>query len=106
MCSKRGAMMSSRRFPLLSSFDEIHGHDRFANLASYQKARRNSQHMYFLTHTLGPAQQPLQKYSVAIRVTPYNNQAKDVVKSARFYFGPSWGDRMFEGTRGIDGRFG
>jgi hypothetical protein len=74
-------------------------------LRDYQLARRRSQRMHFLTHILGPATQPGQKYSVAIRVTPHRN-ATDRVRSASFYFGPSWGNRIFEGRRGPDGRFG
>jgi len=74
-------------------------------LRDYQSARKVSQHSYFLTHILGPATQPGQKYSVAIRVTPHTD-AIPHVKSASFYLGRSWGNKAFEGRRGPDGRFG
>jgi hypothetical protein len=74
-------------------------------LRDYQSARKVSQHSYFLTHILGPATQPGQHYSVAIRVTPHRD-ADLAVKSATFYLGRAWGNKTFEGKRGIDGRFG
>lgn len=74
-------------------------------LRDYQGARRNSQRSYFLTHALGPATSPGQKYSVAIRLTPHH-EPKDRATSAQFYFGRAWGSKVFEGSRGIDGRFG
>ncbi len=74
-------------------------------LRDYQSARKVSQHSHFLTHILGPATKPGQKYSVAIRVTPHKD-AVHRVKSATFYLGRSWGNRAFEGKRGPDGRFG
>ena len=74
-------------------------------LQEYRSARRNSQHSHFLTHILGPAKHPGQKYSVAIRVTPHKGNNSDV-KSAFFYFGRAWDNRVFEGRRGADNRFG
>jgi len=74
-------------------------------LRDYQSARKVSQRSYFLTHILGPATQPNQKYSVAIRVTQHADSISQV-KSASFYLGRSWGNRTFEGRRGPDGRFG
>ncbi|MFJ8916543.1 pYEATS domain-containing protein [Amycolatopsis sp. NPDC102389] len=74
-------------------------------LRAYQSARKAGQRSHFLTHILGPAKQPGQKYSVAIRVTGHKVSAFEV-KSASFYLGRSWGDRVFEGKRGSDGRFG
>jgi hypothetical protein len=58
-----------------------------------------------LTHILGPAKSPGQKYSVAIKVTP-QKKATGEVTAARFFFGRAWGYRVFEGQRGADGRFG
>ncbi len=74
-------------------------------LRDYQSARKVSQQSHFLTHILGPATQPGQKFSVAIRVTPHS-EAAPAVKSAAFYLGRSWGNRTFVGRRGPDGRFG
>jgi hypothetical protein len=74
-------------------------------LRDYQSARKVSQHSVFLTHILGPATQAGQKYSVAIRVTPHR-EATLPVKSAAFYLGKSWGNRVFEGRPGLDGRLG
>lgn len=74
-------------------------------LRDYQSARKVSQHSHFLTHILGPATRPGQRYSVAIRVTPHKG-APTQVRSAAFYLGRSWGNRVFEGRRGPDGRFG
>jgi hypothetical protein len=74
-------------------------------LRDYQSARKISQHSHFLTHILGPATKPGQKYSVAIRVTPHRDATRQV-KSATFYLGRSWGNSVFEGMRGPDGRFG
>jgi hypothetical protein len=74
-------------------------------LRDYQSARKVSQHSHFLTHILGPATQPGQKYSVAIRVTPHRDTTARVT-SASFYLGRSWGNKTFEGRRGPDGRFG
>ena len=71
-------------------------------LRDYQSARKVSQHSHFLTHILGPATSPGQKYSVAIRVTPH----RDATRQATFYLGRSWSNRVFEGMRGPDGRFG
>jgi len=74
-------------------------------LHDYISARRVSQNSYFLTHILGPATQPGQKYSVAIRVTPHEDPSHQVA-SATFYLGRSWGNKAFMGMRGPDGRFG
>jgi hypothetical protein len=74
-------------------------------LRDYQSARRVSQHSHFLTHLLGPATLPGQKYSVAIRVTPREDANARVV-SADFYLGRAWGHQIFEGRPGPDGRFG
>src|SRR6266568_4338538 len=74
-------------------------------LRDYQSARKVSQHSHFLTHILGAATRPNQKYSVAIRVTPHTD-ATSGVTSASFYLGRSWGNKTFEGRRGPDGRFG
>jgi hypothetical protein len=76
-----------------------------ALLRDYQSARNVSQHSHFLTHLLGPATLPGQKYSVAIRVTP-REEADAQVVSADFYLGRAWGHRIFRGSRGPDGRFG
>jgi pYEATS domain-containing protein involved in immunity len=75
------------------------------DLQDYQSARKLSQRGHFLTHTLGPATHPDQMYTVAIRVTP-RDDATAKVRSASFYLGRSWGSRMFEGSRGQDGRLG
>jgi len=78
-------------------------------LRDYQSARKVSQHSYFLTHTLGPATQPNQEYSVAIRVTRHKGRASQnalEVRSATFYLGKAWGNTFIEGRRGADGRFG
>jgi hypothetical protein len=74
-------------------------------LHDYISARRVSQRSYFLTHILGPATRPGQKYAVAIRVTPHEDPVREVV-SATFYLGRSWGNKAFAGSRGPDGRFG
>jgi hypothetical protein len=74
-------------------------------LRDYQSARRASQRSYFLTHILGPATQPGQKYSVALKLTPHR-EATDRVCSVSFYLGKSWGNQVFSGSRGSDGRFG
>jgi hypothetical protein len=77
-----------------------------AFLRDYQAGRRVSQHGFFLTHILGPAKSRGQLYSVAIRVSPHKDRDPWLVKSASFYLGRSWGSRVFEGQRGVDGRFG
>ena len=64
-----------------------------------------SQHHYFLTHILGPATNPRQKYSVAIKVTPHRD-ATDEIRSASSYLGRSWGNRVYPGRRGSDGKYG
>lgn len=74
-------------------------------LRDYQSARRNSQHAYFLTHLLGPPTQSGQKYSVALKVTPHR-EGEQKINSTSFYLGRSWGNRVFPGQRGADGRFG
>lgn len=74
-------------------------------LRDYMSARRVSQHSHFLTHILGPATQPGQQYSVAIKVTPHED-ATHQVTSATFYLGRAWGNQAFAGRRGYDGRFG
>jgi len=74
-------------------------------LRSYQSGRNRSQHRYFLTHVLGPATSPGQRYSVGIRVSP-RRDAKEAVVSADFYLGRAWGHRIFQGQKGVDGRFG
>jgi hypothetical protein len=74
-------------------------------LRDYQSARKRSQKVHFLTHVLGPATHPNQMYSVAIRVTP-RKEAADTVRSASFYLGRTWGSKVFEGSRGQDGRLG
>ena len=76
-----------------------------AYLHNYILARTESQHSYFLTHILAPATQPGQKYSIAVRVTPHENPTSRVT-SATFYLGRAWGDRVFKGRPGPDGRFG
>ena len=74
-------------------------------LRDYMSARRVSQHSHFLTHILGLATRPGQQYSVAIRVTPHEDAAQQVT-SATFYLGRAWGNKVFAGRRGPDGRFG
>ena len=74
-------------------------------LHDYMSARRVSQNSHFLTHILGPATRPGQKYSVAIRVTLHEDASRQVT-SATFYLGPARGNTVFAGTRGPDGRFG
>lgn len=76
-----------------------------ALLRDYQSALRESQKSYFLTHILGPATQPGQKYSVALKVTPHRDSTQQI-RSASFYLGRSWGNRVFPGQPGTDGRFG
>ena len=77
-----------------------------AFLRDYREARKESQQRFFLTHILGPPKSRGQLYSVAIRVSPHKDQDPWLVKSASFYLGRSWGSRVFEGQRGVDGRFG
>jgi hypothetical protein len=74
-------------------------------LRDYRSARKASQRSYFLTHLLGPTESRGQAYSVALRVTPIDG-ATEKVQSARFFFGKYWGDKVFEGRRGADGRYG
>jgi hypothetical protein len=74
-------------------------------LRDYQSARKESQHSFFLTHILGPATRKDQKYSVAIRLTPHRG-ATAAVTSAAFYLGRAWGNKIFDGRTGPDGRFG
>jgi hypothetical protein len=74
-------------------------------LRDYQSARKVSQHGYFMTHILGPATHPNQKFSVAIRVTPHKTPTVEV-KSATFFLGRAWGNRAISGRPGPDGRFG
>ncbi|MFF3493271.1 pYEATS domain-containing protein [Streptomyces sp. NPDC002795] len=74
-------------------------------LRDYRSARKKCQHEHFLTHTLNPAKTPGQAYSVALRVTPVKGTTEKV-RSASFFFGKFWGDRVFAGQRGADGRFG
>lgn len=76
-----------------------------AFLRDYQSARRESQRSYFLTHLLGPPTQRGQKYSVALKVTPHRDDIERI-RSASFYLGRSWGNRVFPGQQGADGRFG
>jgi hypothetical protein len=59
-----------------------------------------------LTHILGPAKSPGQRYSVAIKVTPHEGRATREVRAARFYFGRAWDHQVFDGRRGTDRRFG
>lgn len=78
-------------------------------LRDYQSARKVSQHSYFLTHTLGPATQAGQEYSVAIRLSRHKGRLNEnalQVTSATFYLGKAWGNTFIEGRRGEDGRFG
>lgn len=78
-------------------------------LRDYQSARKVSQHSYFVTHTLGPATQAGQEYSVAIRLTRHKGRVDEnalEVVSATFYLGKAWGNTFIEGRRGEDGRFG
>ncbi|MDG4861545.1 hypothetical protein P8605_25755 [Streptomyces sp. T-3] len=74
-------------------------------LRDYRSARKKSQHEHFLTHILNPAKNRGQAYSVALRVTP-GKGATEKVRSASFFFGKFWGNRVFAGQRGADGRFG
>jgi hypothetical protein len=74
-------------------------------LRDYRSARKASQHEYFLTHVLSPPRNQGQTYSVAIRVTP-GKGATETVRSASFFFGKYWGDKVFAGQTGADGRFG
>ena len=74
-------------------------------LRGYQKALRKAHKGWFLTHILGPAKSPRQKYSVAIKVIPHRS-ATEEVKAARFFLGRAWGSRVFNGKRGADNRFG
>ena len=74
-------------------------------LRDYQGALRNGRKGWFLTHILGPAKSPRQKYSVAIKVTPHRS-ATEEVRAARFFFGRAWRYGVFEGEQGADGRFG
>lgn len=76
-----------------------------AFLRAYQLACRASQRSYFLTHVLGPPTQPKQKYSVAIKVTPHPDVTAKI-SSASFYLGKSWGNNVFPGQQGSDGRYG
>lgn len=74
-------------------------------LRAYQAARRESQRGYFLTHVLGPPTTPGQKYSVALKVVAHRSARGDV-QIATFFMGRSWGNRVFQGERGVDGCFG
>ncbi|KAF3470083.1 pYEATS domain-containing protein [Streptomyces sp. Tu 3180] len=74
-------------------------------LRDYRSARKEAQYGHFLTHVLNPARTPGQRYSVALRVTPARN-ATEKVRSASFFFGKHWGDKVFDGQRGADGRVG
>jgi hypothetical protein len=90
----------------VASLDSPMNESQARFLRDYQTARRTSQKGLFLTHILGPAKSPRQKYSVAIRVTPHSGKAEPDVRAARFFFGRAWGYRVFDGSRGADGRFG
>lgn len=74
-------------------------------LRTYQSARRTSQRGYFLTHALGPPTTRGQEYSVALKVVAHKSASGDVQR-ATFFMGRSWGNGVFEGKRGVDGRFG
>lgn len=76
-----------------------------ALLRDYRSARKKAQYGHFLTHVLNPAKTPGQLYSVVLRVTP-ERSATEKVRSASFFFGKYWGNRVFEGERGADGRVG
>jgi hypothetical protein len=89
----------------VASLDTPMAKSQAAFLRDYQGALRNSRNDWFLTHILGPARSPRQKYSVAIKVTPHN-EPEAQVKAARFFLGRAWGYRVFDGKRGADGRFG
>ncbi|MFF4503787.1 pYEATS domain-containing protein [Streptomyces sp. NPDC001401] len=73
-------------------------------LRDYRSARKKGQHGHFLTHILNPAKTP-GHYSVVLRVTP-DTGATEKVRSASFFFGKYWGNKVFEGRRGTDGRVG
>ena len=89
----------------VASLDSPMNESQGAFLRDYQGALRTSRKGWFLTHILGPARSPRQKYSVAIKVTPHRD-ATGEVRAARFFFGRAWGYRVFDGERGADGRFG
>jgi hypothetical protein len=89
----------------VASLDSPMSESQATFLRDYQTALRNGRKGWFLTHILGPAKSPRQKYSVAIKVTPHRS-ATGEVKAARFFFGRAWGYRVFEGERGADDRFG
>jgi hypothetical protein len=90
----------------VASLDSPMNESQARFLRDYQIALRKSQNGWFLTHILGPAKSPRQKYSVAVKVTPHPRDAEGDVIAARFFFGRAWGYRVFEGLRGADGRFG
>jgi hypothetical protein len=74
-------------------------------LRDYQSARRHSQQSYFLVHILGPATAGGQKYSVALKVVPHRDASAEI-RSASFYLGRAWGNKVYPGERAADGRYG
>jgi len=74
-------------------------------LRDFQSATRVSQKGWFLTHLLGPAKNPQQLYSVAIKLIPQRKATGDI-RSMRVYLGRTWGHQVFPASKGVDGRFG
>lgn len=64
--------------------------------ATYERSRR-----LFLVHLLSPSSKP-GTFDVQIYLRRHGNQPIDDVESATFFFGKSWGNRVFDGTREHD----
>jgi len=53
----------------------------------------------FMVHVLTPSDIPGQKYDIFIYVKRHHNEEISDVVEAEFFFGRSWGNRIFEGSR-------
>ena len=60
----------------------------------YTKFRR-----IFLVHVLTPSSKPRQKYDIFIYAMRHKKEDISDIAKAEFFFGKSWGNRIFPGTR-------
>lgn len=61
--------------------------------ALYEKTRK-----LFLVHVLTPTAKPKQRYGVSLFVMRHENQDLADVRSAEFFLGKSWGNRIIQGA--------
>ena len=60
----------------------------------YERSRK-----LFLVHILSPSSKPGQLFDIQIYLKRHKEEPIEDVESAVFFFGRSWGNRIFEGTR-------